>query len=508
MLDIAVLIGADHYWDLVEDTVIRGNGPTAVKSKLGYLLSGPVHTGTTSKTTGKSHMMNVIATRPPNASILERFWKLESMGVTSDGQDQKELDYIQEYQDKCIAFRDGRYEVKLPWKQDHAPLPTNFEIALKRTMGTIHRLRREPEMLQQYHEVIKEQERRGFIEKVCVDKESPSQTVHYIPHHPVRKDSSTTPVRVVYDCSCRKSASHPSLNDCLESTPPQLNDLTTLLVRFRMHKYAVTTDIEKAFLHVGLHENDRDMTRFLWFEDPYDTQDKVVVYRFKAVLFGATCSPFILNATLLKHPRQNKDCNAVNVIERDLNVDNVISSFESETEVLKYFHESRTLMSKAGMNLRSWSSNSEALQKVALRENVLDEEDVTKVLGLRWKTESDTMQFVIRNIPEVLEVTQRMILKFSSQIYDPLGLLSPVTVRAKIMLQDIWKGNYDWDTPLPSAIQTSWSNIPADLNTATEMTVKRQFLSSTDDGKETKSPKELHVFVDASMKSYGAATYV
>ena len=231
-----------------------------------------------------------------------------------------------------------------------------------------------------------------------------------------------------------------------------------------MHKDAVTTDIEKAFLHVGLHENDRDMTRFLWFEDPYDTQDKVVVYRFKAVLFGATCSPFILNATLLKHLRQNKDCNAVNVIERDLYVDNVISSFESETEVLKYFHESRTLMSKAGMNLRSWSSNSEALQKVALRENVLDEEDVTKVLGLRWKTESDTMQFVIRNIPEVPEVTKRMILKFSSQIYDPLGLLSPVTVRAKIMLQDIWKGNYDWDTPLPSAIQTSWSNIAADLS--------------------------------------------
>lgn len=41
---ISLLIGADHYWDIVKDTVIRGQGPTAVASKLGYLLSGPLQT--------------------------------------------------------------------------------------------------------------------------------------------------------------------------------------------------------------------------------------------------------------------------------------------------------------------------------------------------------------------------------------------------------------------------------------------------------------------------------
>ena len=41
--DISLLIGADYYWNLIEDQVIRGNGPTAVKSKLGFLLSGPTH---------------------------------------------------------------------------------------------------------------------------------------------------------------------------------------------------------------------------------------------------------------------------------------------------------------------------------------------------------------------------------------------------------------------------------------------------------------------------------
>ena len=41
--EISLFIVADHYWDIVEANVIRGNGPTVMQSKLGYLLSGPLH---------------------------------------------------------------------------------------------------------------------------------------------------------------------------------------------------------------------------------------------------------------------------------------------------------------------------------------------------------------------------------------------------------------------------------------------------------------------------------
>ncbi|VDI06416.1 Hypothetical predicted protein [Mytilus galloprovincialis] len=102
-----------------------------------------------------------------------------------------------------------------------------------------------------------EQEKRGFIEKV-EEKEDEPQRIHYIPHHPVKKDSTTTPIRIVYDCSCKKNTKSPSLNDCLHSYPPISNDITELLTRFRTQKFAVTTDIEKAFLQVGLHKSDRD----------------------------------------------------------------------------------------------------------------------------------------------------------------------------------------------------------------------------------------------------------
>ena len=41
-----------------------------------------------------------------------------------------------------------------------------------------------------------------------------------------------------------------------------------LLIRFRLHPIAVIADVEKAFLNIGLHDRDRDNTRFLWLKNP------------------------------------------------------------------------------------------------------------------------------------------------------------------------------------------------------------------------------------------------
>ncbi|VDI27104.1 Hypothetical predicted protein [Mytilus galloprovincialis] len=160
--------------------------------------------------------------------------------------------------------------------------PTNFDNF--RSMQNTH---------QKYSEIIEDQMKRGFIEKVN-DKNDNGKSTHYIPHHAVKKDSTTTPIRIVYDCSCKKSPDHASLNDCLMSTPPDLNDLTKILMGFRTKKYAISTDIEKAFLHIGLDEKDRDFTRFFWLSDTDNPSSTLTTYRFKSILFGATSSPFIL----------------------------------------------------------------------------------------------------------------------------------------------------------------------------------------------------------------------
>ena len=170
---------------------------------------------------------------------------------------------------------------------------------------------------------------------------------HYILHHCVKKISATTPIRIVYDCSCRQSNEHPSLNDCLLTGPHFLNDLCSICLCFRTHSYAISTDIEKAFLHINRHKEHRDCMRFFWLKNPEDPNSEFVVYQFKSVLFGAVSSPFILYATLYHHLR-HYNTPLSNDIQSNLYVDNIVSGCKTETEAVEYYHNAREIMSNAG----------------------------------------------------------------------------------------------------------------------------------------------------------------
>ena len=90
-----------------------------------------------------------------------------------------------------------------------------------------------------------------------------SGMVHYLPHHAVvRHDKDTTKVRVVYD-PFAKSKFNQKINE--------------LLFRFRSYPVALVADIEKAFLMISVDPNDRDVLRFLWVEDPFDNDVKLVL---------------------------------------------------------------------------------------------------------------------------------------------------------------------------------------------------------------------------------------
>ena len=73
-------------------------------------------------------------------------------------------------------------------------------------------------------------------------------------------------------------------------------DLCGLLLRLRIYKVALTADIEKAFLQVGLQPADRDVTTFLWLKDPTKplSKDNLQIYRFTRVPFGVISRLFLL----------------------------------------------------------------------------------------------------------------------------------------------------------------------------------------------------------------------
>ena len=499
--EISLLIGADHYWDIVEDHIIRGNGPTAMKSKVGYLLSGPL---SQSKTPTANVLNITIYTQHIEIEDgdLQKFWAIESTGMSSLTVNESDKEFFQSYIKSSIRRQpDGSYMARFPWKVSHPPLPTNRKTCEKRTRSLAYRLAQTPNLLQTYNNIFIDQEKRGFIERVTSPKISDS--CHYIPHHAVRKDSSTTPLRIVYDCSCHQSKESPSLNDCLMIGPPFLNDLCSIILRFRTHALGISTDIEKAFLHVQLHEDDRDFTRFLWLSDPTNPNSDFQVYRFKVVLFGATSSTFMLNATLHHHLQQHDSPIAADMLT-NLYVDNVISGCNSPDQAIQYYHKARSIMMDANFNLRAWASNCPQLNALAKQDKVANDNTTVNILGLQWNTITDTLSFTPKTIipDNSALITKREVLQQSSKIFDPLGFLSPVTIQAKLLMQTLWQKHVDWDEPLEKDLQDEWHTIAKDIQDATMMTIPRRYFTTED-----VSP-QLHVFADASTKAYGAVAYL
>ena len=168
VFEIDLLIGADYYWTIVEDKVVRGPGPTAVASKLGYLLSGPTNLETNAVL--NTMICKTLVDQTEDEHKLSTFWELETIGITDTDErtSRDDIDY-QTYSDS-LELVDGKYTARLPWKPDHAPLPTNFRVCEARTRSMVRRLSQDTRKM--YQTIISDQLSRDFIETVEDDDRS------------------------------------------------------------------------------------------------------------------------------------------------------------------------------------------------------------------------------------------------------------------------------------------------------------------------------------------------
>lgn len=484
--EINLLIGADYYWEIVGNDIVRGPGPTAISSKLGYLLSGPTGGGETAV----NNVMVYQVMTPPITS----YWDLETVGIKDDPGDSPTITRFKD----DLQMKDGKYIASLPWKEDHPPLPTNYKVAEGRTQALIRKMSDDTRKI--YSHIIKDQLKRGFIEAV---EEDDITDGHYIPHHSVHKDSVTTPLRIVYDCSC-KVGSHPSLNDCLEVGPNLGKDITQILLRFRVHSIGLVSDIEKAFLNIEMNEEDRPYTKFLWLEDPENPQSRLKTYRFRSILFGATSSPFILNSVIQHHLESSPSKTNADML-KNIYVDNLISGTQESQQAVDYYKESIQTLHQGGFNLRSWASNDKHLRDAAESDGRLDPDQKVKTLGMFWNTEEDMLCYTKSPTTDTqLAHTKREVVRRASQLFDPLGFLAPVHVQAKIFIQQLWKEDLGWDDLMSDTLQEEWISIQRELDDVTQVTIKRVYFQN----QKNTSPLELHAFADASTKAYGAAIYI
>ena len=145
-----------------------------------------------------------------------------------------------------------------------------------------------------------------------------------------------------------------------------LNDLCGLLMRFRLHQIAIVADTEKAFLQIGLHPNQRDVTRFLWLKDSDQSRvesGNIQEYRFCRVPFGLISSPFLLGATIESH-LESYESEVATKLKNDINVDNVITGADSVESAIQVYREAKSIFKEASMNLREWISSNAEVNKV------------------------------------------------------------------------------------------------------------------------------------------------
>ena len=155
---------------------------------------------------------------------IENFWEMKSFDSKADNS----TVYKSFNEDICYSSNEARYEVRLPFKDDHEILPDNVTHWEHRLSNSAKKLSKNSDLLHAYNEIIINQLNTNIIEpNLETDSISPGH-VHYLLHRPIIKDSKTKKICMVYDAS--SNASGPSLNDCLYPGPALCESLFGVLL--------------------------------------------------------------------------------------------------------------------------------------------------------------------------------------------------------------------------------------------------------------------------------------
>ncbi|XP_049294174.1 uncharacterized protein LOC125769484 [Anopheles funestus] len=204
---------------------------------------------------------------------------------------------------------------------------------------------------------------------------------------------------------------------------------------------------------------------------------------------------------------------AVDAIIRQHYVDDYIDSFIDTTAQVIEVHQS------GGFHIRNFISNAEELlkaipeQRRQIQETIIffGEKNASyeKVLGVFWNIHSDSLGYNIKhsNIrPEVLDArtnpTKREVLSFVMSIYDPIGMISHITILGRILMRSIHKAVTNWDEQIPEDLGVKWNEWLNLLKNAHQFEVPRCVLPTN------AQSIELHTFVDASEEAFAACVYL
>lgn len=512
---IDIIIGADLFWDLLGSQRIKlGNGmPVLCETMLGWLVSGPIHYNNTDKRQLSRTIHCNFASIVPNQSNdslndiiqaqLPHFWQLEELScsnlATSSCYSPEEKLCEDHFIKNTIRLEDGRFCVRLPLKQSSTVLGDSESRAKRCFLSLERRIEQRPEFRDMYKDFMSEYLSLNHMSEYKPIMSHPN--AYFIPHHGVvRESSSTTKLRVVFNASSPTS-SGVSLNEIQMVGPTVQDDLLSILLRFRQHKYVIAADVEKMYRQIAVHPDDRHLQQIIWRNDP---SDELKVFQLNTVTYGTSSAPFLATRCLKQIGLECEDEVLREVIVHDFYVDDLLTGGDDLNQVKAIQMEVAAALRSACMNLRKWKSNSPHLLTCSGSSSLdlnIGVAEPGKTLGLGWQPASDELHFPIGNLT-LGRYTKREMLSVMSQVFDPLGLLAPCVILMKILMQKLWLQKLSWDEPLSPEVSKQWIDMIRGLSALNSTHVPRLVLC------DSYQSVECHVFTDASERAYGACLYL
>lgn len=525
-----LLIGRDlpaaHH--VLDQRVGSGNEPFAQKLRLGWIIVGETCLEKVHRTRISVNKTFVLDNGRPTVfrpcenriHVSEKWDSIGSSVFTRNKDDNKvglsieDKQFIQVMEKSLHKNADGNWVAPLPFREDRPPLPNNRLQTLNRANKLQASLSNDPVKLQ--HMVT-------FMQRVFDSKhaeEAPplasNEECWYLPIFGVYHPQKPGQIRAVFDSSAQFQGL--SLNSVLLSGPDLTNNLLHVLLRFRMEPVAISGDIQQMFHSFLVEEKHRHFLRFFWYRDN-NPSNSLIEYRMKVHVFGNRPSPAIANYGLHKTAEisvEKYGSDVKDFIQKNFYVDDGLISLPSASEAIDLMTRTMSALKNEGnLRLHKVASNKEEVMSAFASDDLAkdlkdldignDQLPVQRSLGLNWDLMSDTFTFRVTAAEK--PYTRRGILSVINSLYDPLGLVAPVTIRGKMILRKIVTDSSDWDSPLPEQYRSEWESWKTELQCLKEVNIRRTYMKHNASLSKAVR-REIHVYSDASEDAIAAVAYL
>ena len=480
--------------------------PSVFETKFGWVLAGSVDSQGHPHQVATHHSTIIVGD-----DLLRKFWEIEEGpgGYTEPSPEEQAA--IVHFKGNHRRNKDGRFIVPLPRKSNPPALGESHSQAVRRFL-TLERSLYSKNEFSTVDDVMQEYFDLCHAEPVpAADLNKSEREVFYLPMHAVKKESSTTTkIRAMFDASA-KSSSGVSLNDLLLVGPTVHSPLIDVLLRFRLHRVALTTDVSKMYRAIELIQEDRNLHRFVWRQT---TDQPIQDFRMTRITFGVSASSFIANMCIkqnaldfsLQYPQ------AVSAVENSFYVDDGLTGADSIEEAILLRKQLQELFAQGGFLLRKWNSSEAAVLEQIPSElrgsqslhKIPDPDEYTKALGIQWNSSSDYFRLTVTNLPDAENLTKRRLVSDIARTFDVLRWFSPAIIEVKILLQRVWELKIGWDELLPDEIKEPWLQWRTELVLLSDRHIPRCYYPK----QVCIHSVQLHGFSDASEEAYAGVVYL